>query len=68
MIYLMIYQKVVIHIESVEPFVTGITIESKKINVLICTKSSDQGLLQTGGQAACRRVRLSKTSIYNAFC
>ena len=34
-----------------------------QINVLICTKSSDQGLLQRGDQAACKRVRLSRTRI-----
>ena len=38
------------------------------INVLICTKSSDQGTRKRGDQAACRRVRLSKISIYKAFC
>ena len=31
------------------------------------TKSSDQGLVQRGDQAACIRVSLSRTSIYKAF-
>ena len=36
--------------------------------MVICTKSSDQGMLQRGDQAACKRVRLSKTNICKAFC
>ena len=36
--------------------------------MVICTKSSDQGMLQRGDQAACKRVRLSETNICKAFC
>ena len=36
--------------------------------MVICTKSNDQGMLQRGDQAACKRVRLSKTNICKAFC
>ena len=31
--------------------------------MVICIKSSDQGVLQRGDQAACKRVRPSKTNI-----
>ena len=36
--------------------------------MVICNKSSDQGMLQRGDQTACKRVRLSKTNICKAFC
>ena len=54
----MILQGVVTHIE----FVTGIKMESRDQHGN-CTESSNQGMLQRGDQAACRRVRLSKTNI-----
>ena len=55
----MILQGVVTHIE----FVTGIKMESRDQHGN-CTESSGQGMLQRGDQAACRRVRLSKTNIW----
>ena len=36
--------------------------------MVICTKSSDEGVLQRGNQAACKRVSLNKTNICKAFC
>ena len=42
-------QGVVTHIEPEESFATGIK-WNQGINSLICTKSSDQGMLQRGGQ------------------
>ena len=50
----MILQGVVTHIE----FVTGVKMESRD-QYGNCTESSDQGMLQRGDQAACRRVRLT---------